>query len=134
MSLAQSGSNECVAANLAEEQLEMFRRNPGQLAWDLRAAPGTMVELKPAAAGTGQAFAPPVLSPPDASAARREQSLHGRFSWRAYAKVPAPGDAYAELIVVVTWLESGKEKSLSITSAIARRLVMPQAALAGGLA
>lgn len=133
MSLAQTGSSECVAASLAEEQLEVLRRDPSQVVWDLGAAPGTLVELK-AAAGGSQTIAPPALAPSDPSAAKRESALHSRFAWRAYAKVPAPGEGHVELTVIITWLESGKEQSLSVTTAVPRRLVMPQAALAGGTA
>lgn len=125
VSLAKTNQNEIVAASLAEEQLELLRRDPRQVIWTLNAPPGELASLEPAMQNVGQMFSPPTVPPQNAT---QQKNLYSRFEWRAYARVPSPDDAHIELIMAVHWKEAGRLKSLVLSSAIPKRLVVAAAA------
>ena len=118
VTLAKSNRSRAVAATLAQEQIDLLTRQPGQFDWPAFDRPG---QLEPVVAKSGaNTVQPPVALPTAEDAARREASFYDAFTWEAFATLPAEQAQYVELTVVVKWAPSGPGGSLVLTSAIPR--------------
>ena len=122
LALAQSSRNQAVAASLAEEQMQALLRNPGAYEWGLEtAAPDKLVKVsvrgKPADA---YPVDPPSVLPVERTASAREENLYSRFSWKAFAKLPAADAPYVEVTVTIQWTEAGRDRLFALTSNISR--------------
>ena len=125
LALAQSSRNQAVAAALAEEQMQTLLRDPSAYDWGLQnAAPNQRVPVnlrgKP---WDSYPVEPPATLPVDRAANSREEVLYGRFSWKAFASLPAADATRVEVTMVVQWTESGRERAFALTSMIARSAI-----------
>ena len=120
LGLSQSSRNECVAASLAEEEMRALLQDPGAYEWGLdSAAPGQFAKIeargKPA---DNYPIDPPSVLPAERSANNRETNLYDKFSWKAFAKLPAADAPYVEVTVTIQWTESGRDRLFALTSGI----------------
>jgi len=119
LALSANSRHQRIAAALAEEQLAAVLRHPEQYAWPLTAAGNLeLFEIRPLVVRA--APQPPSALPAVKAAASRTSGEYGQFSWRAYGRLPAAGAPYLEVTVVVGWTDAGRERLVSLTSAIPR--------------
>jgi len=125
LGLAQMSRNTKVAVDLADTQLQHIVRNPNLYVW-----PGLQAfqsgELAPVHAaqkdGDGK-FSLPAVMPLTKAARQRETAFYGKFTWDAYARMPNPQASYAEVTVVVRWLDRGRERVLALTSSVPKTVI-----------
>jgi len=133
LDLARTSRCKAVAASIAEEQLQAILRHPGQYrcAWDAE-KPETQASIVPrgAAGDKPRRITPPSVAPADARANQRESDFYGKFRWQAYAKAVAADSPFLEITVAVRWQESGRDKTLALTSVAHRTLFAAEAAKA----
>ena len=66
---------------------------------------------------------PPTTKPTVDAVFRRESNFYKEFSWEAYARRVDETSHYAELTVVVRWIEAGRNRSVTLTSAVPRSVL-----------
>lgn len=143
--LSRLNRSRVVASSLAEGQLEEILENSSDYVWNLAGGEaGELVELIPAkgaqgdsdsAGSLGRSFGPLSVVPVDSSASKREEDFYAKFRWRAYAALPEPDAKHVNVTVVVRWRDSGRERSVALTSSAPRyALGSSPLAAAGGAA
>lgn len=120
LDLARQGRNHDIAASIAESQLNTLVHHPNRFRWEReddtleKPFPIRLAEDDPRA---GNPFQPPEALPAEIGLDERMRALYDNFRWKAFGRVP-PGQPYAEVSVVVSWEESGRERRLALTSAV----------------
>ena len=125
--LGKLSRNRTVAVAIAEEQLGLIMREPGNFAWD---------QANPDAAGyfrirattddprAGVEAVLPKATLPDESAFTRETNVFSQFRWKAIGKLGTRGLFY-EVTTDVHWEQAGKPQSITISGVVPRGRVEP---------
>ena len=132
--LARTSRNETIAAAFAEEQLLLLEHNPAQYDWPLdSAAPGELVKVVPKKDLPESSLpkAEPATLPALYRAVAREQDFCSKFTCEVYGKQPRVNAPYVEVTAVVRWKDAGRDRLLSLTSALPRS-VLPGAGAGSG--
>ena len=122
--LGEMSRSTTVALSLAQDQLAAIQVAPQDFAWpstdDLAASADAPVELK---AGDGaQTFAPPVTMPIGSFKKDREAKHYARYAWQAWVSQPSVEAQHLELTVVVSWDYQGKQRAVTVSTLVPRRL------------
>jgi hypothetical protein len=144
--LSRTNRSQLVAASLAQEQMESILRNSSNYVWSALdgAQPGQLVEVTLADRGAarkpqpekspagrqegpaGHVFADLKATPVDPAANTREENFYKKFRWQAYAALPQADSKRVDVTVVVRWTDSGREKSVALTSSAPRFTLGPR--------
>lgn len=135
LTLAEASRNQKIAASLADEHMAIVLADPARYDWHLQELSSR--ELVPVALRGGDAadeggFAPPAALPAVPSASTREEALYEKFSWQVYGRLPEPDLKYVEVTVAVRWPEKGRDRLVTLTSAVARASIAPARAVREG--
>ena len=119
LDLSRQSRNQSVAASLAGEKLGEIQRNPELFQWGRRegVVNGAVAPRAEKERPDGYPFDPPEALPQSDKARTRVMADYEAFRWSAQARTLEGGDA-VEVTVVVRWLESGRPRSLCLTSAV----------------
>ena len=124
MSMAKSSRAHKVAANLAEEYMAEILVTPARYTWPKlkggEADVGLPITLRGHAGEPVLQAQPPTALPTYKPAFNRERTLYYNFTWQAYARLPDPSAKYVEVLVVVKWLQAGREREFALTSCVPR--------------
>jgi prepilin-type N-terminal cleavage/methylation domain-containing protein len=133
LTMARTSQNQALAATLADEQMNALLRAPRAYDWHLAgAAPGQLIAVTPRQAQEDHRhFDAPSTLPLSPRASNREEALHEKFSWEGYARLPHEDARCLEVTVAVRWVEEGRDRLISLTSAIARSAIAPAAEKGG---
>ncbi len=127
MDLGKLSRNRQIAVSIAEEQLGLLMRNPESFVWDKDnpdAAGLFRVRANADDPRAGVEAKLPSSTLPDESAYQRETTVFDQFRWKAVGKLGARGLFY-EVTVDVSWVQSGKNESVTLTGAVPRGKVEP---------
>lgn len=119
--------NRTVAIAIAEEQLGLMMREPGNFVWDSANTDSAGFFRVRATADDPRAGveAPlPKATLPDETAYRRESVVFGQFRWKAIAKLGGMDNFYV-VTVDVHWEQAGKAQSITISGVVPRGRVEP---------
>ena len=123
--LLKTNKMTAVAASIAEEQLALLLESPDAYDWpNLEAlAFGAMGQILPKGASPGhiEPVQPPSVLPVLQGAEQRERVLYDAFGWQAYACLPQADASHVEVTLVVRWVQEGKERSIALSSSLARK-------------
>ena len=130
LGVSEASRNRKVATALAEEKLVELTRSPASFVWpDSQAlASGKLSEiLLPGNDTVPLSWAQPTAMPANDSfnkpSRNREENFYYRFDWSAYARDPGPNAGHVEVTVVVRWKHRGRDRMVSLTSALNRMSV-----------
>ena len=122
LDFAKTSVNSRIATAIANEQLHVMQRHPERFLWNI-SAPGAderfEITLGPDDPKAGNPATLPSVMPAEIAAVAREESRHSNFRWKAFGEL-RHNASYYETTVVVRWTESGREKTLAMTSAVTR--------------
>ena len=122
LSYSSAVHSQKVAASLAEEHLTRIQRDPAAFVWpeELKQseAQPVVLQLRGVDAAAPYAAEPPSSKALEPRAGRRETNFYEGFSWTPFAKLPKPDASYVEVSVVVRWNQSGRDQSLTLTTAV----------------
>lgn len=122
LDFAKTSVNSRIATAIANEQLHLMQRHPERFLWNI-SAPGAderfAITLGPDEPKAGNPAVLPSAMPAEVAAVAREEARHSNFRWKAFGEL-RHNAAYYETTVVVRWTESGREKTLALTSAVTR--------------
>lgn len=121
--LGEQSITSAVAAAYAEEQISELQRNPSAFDWpdETALAGGSFGVIAPKAAdpaNRASVAAAPAILPADARLQQREQNLHSKLTWEAYARLPKPDALVYEVSVRVKWVLYGREQMIVLTTAM----------------
>jgi len=111
LTFARQSRDRSVAAALAEERLTDLQLHPAQYDWSEYAGATVMEGTK-----RGLPMDLPGPMPPSESEEKRETAYYGKFTWKAYARKPAPSAGSLEVTVAVLWTHEGRDKTFMLTS------------------
>ncbi len=126
MDLADTGRSTKVASALATEQLAAMERAPGAFVCKLNDVPAgsfAPVSLRGQRDNITPRTPPPPSLPIAERAYNREENFYNKFIWEAYARLPREDAAYADVTVVIRWHDKGRERLVTVSSALARTLL-----------
>ena len=128
MDLGKLSRNRQIAVSIAEEQLGLLMRNPESFVWDDKDNPDAAGLFRVRAnaddprAGVEATLLTSTL--PDERAFQRESTVFSQFRWKAVGKLGAR-DQFYEVTVDVSWVQSGKNESITLTGAVPRGKIEP---------
>lgn len=127
MDLGKLSRNRQIAVSIAEEQLGLLMQNPERFVWDKDNPDAAGLFRVRASADDPRAGVEaqlPSSTLPDEGAYQRETTVFDQFRWKAVGKLGARGLFY-EVTVDVSWVQSGKNESVTLTGAVPRGKVEP---------
>lgn len=113
---AATSGHAAIAMDLAEMRLIELEVAPGEFAWP-EPVVGAFGEIAPV--DTEATYTPEVL-PTDRRYGLRARNLYERFTVRSLGRLQEEEAGYAEILVVVTWLDQGRERVYTLSSALPR--------------
>ncbi len=123
-SLATASLSHEVAANIAEEYLATIQANPERFVWpDYDDTPiGKAHALKPIENGVVEENHThiPEAMPTTRRAYNRDRNLYNGFTWAAFTVLPHEGAQYVQLTVEISWIDDGRLRRFSLSSALPR--------------
>ena len=122
-SFAEAGRNTGIAVELAETRLAELSATPAAFTWPSLGA-GEFAEITPTDPNSAS-YVPDVL-PTDRRFGLRARNTYEQFTVRSFGRLPEEQAAYAEVVILVSWENQGRERHYTLTS------VLPRAAWGGG--
>ena len=118
LTFARLSRDHNVAASLAEERLADIQLHPARYDWAkfAGAAEGATEQILMGGTERPLPMDLPAPMPPLESEDERETVYYGKFTWKAYAKKPAPSAGSLEVTVAVFWTYDGRDRTFILTS------------------